>query len=327
MALITGLMVIGANAGDSSGYVWHLPRGFPEPLVPAGNPMSIAKVALGRRLFFEKRLSLTTAYSCASCHDPARAFTDARTLAAGATGQTLQRNAMALVNVAYNTSYGWTSPNIRTLEAQMRQPLFNRHPVELGLAGREAKVIAVLSADAVYVEAFRAAFPGETHRISVTNIIRAIACYERTLISGDSPFDHYVFNGEHDALDADAKHGMKLFYSPRLGCANCHAGFNFTGASIDQRHHAARPSFARDVDSMPVRIPTLRNIALTAPYMHDGRYETLEAVIAHYETVATLPNADKRLGKFKLTIEERRALLAFLNSLTDEDFVQQHHEP
>lgn len=327
MALITGLAVVGANAADSSGYAWHLPRGFPEPLVPAGNPMSVAKVALGRRLFFEKRLSLTTTYSCASCHDPARAFTDARTLAVGATGQKLQRNAMALVNVAYNASYDWINPDIRTLEAQMRQPLFNQHPVELGLAGREAKVIAVLSADAGYVEAFRAAFPGEAPGMSIANIIRAIACYERTLISGDSPFDRYVFNGEHDALDADAKNGMKLFYSQRLGCANCHAGFNFTGTSIDQRHHAALPMFARDVDAMPVRIPTLRNIALTAPYMHDGRYATLEAVIAHYETVAAPPDADKRLRRFRLTIEERQALLAFLNSLTDYGFVQQHGKP
>ncbi len=314
--------MISVNADEPPTYVWHLPRGFPTPLVPADNPMSVAKVALGKRLFFDSRLSLTSTYSCASCHDPARAFTDARALAVGATGQVLNRNAMALVNVAYNVSYGWSNVKVKTLEAQMHQPLFNVHPLEMGLAGREASVVKILSADTDYIDAFRASFPDEPS-ISIANMIRAIACYERTLISGNSPFDRYVFNGEHDAINDSAKRGMKLFYSSRLGCANCHAGFNFTGTAVYDGHTVAAAAFARNgVGSQSMRVPTLRNIALTAPYMHDGRYKNLDAVITHYETATTTTKADKKLRKFKLTSDERQALLAFLESLTDDEFIR-----
>lgn len=316
------------DADELSAYMWHLPHGFPEPSVPADNPMSTTKVALGKRLFFEARLSITATYSCASCHNPASAFTDARALAIGATGQVLKRNAMALVNVVYNASYGWANAKVTTLEAQMRQPLFNQHPIEMGLAGRETNVVAMLAAESNYADAFRAAFPAEPNSISIDNVIRAIACYERTLISGNSPFDRYVFGGEHEAMDESAKHGMKLFYSKRLGCANCHAGFNFTGTTVDTMHTTAVPAFARNgVRDKPTRVPTLRNIAVTAPYMHDGRYATLETVIAHYENTATRQNADARLGRFKLTADERQALLAFLDSLTDNEFIRTQNEP
>lgn len=327
MTLTVTLATVGAAAADSvhslAAYRWQLPRGFPEPLVPADNPMSPAKVALGRRLFFETRLSLTATYSCASCHDPAHAFTDGRAKAVGATGQSTERSAMTLVNVAYNSSYGWTEPTVTTLEAQMYQPLFNEHPIEMGLAGREAAMVAGLSADAGYVDAFNAAFPEQPTGISIANLIRAIACYERTLISGNSPFDRYVFGGQHDAIDAMAKRGMELFYSARLGCANCHAGFNFTGTVVYRDQATAVPAFARNgATAAPIRVPTLRNIALTAPYMHDGRFATLDEVIAHYESVGASAEADEKLREFKLTPDERRALRAFLESLTDSEFIR-----
>jgi cytochrome c peroxidase len=327
VALIAAMAVIDAVAADSApalaAYRWQLPRGFPEPLVPADNPMSAAKVALGRRLFFETRLSPGATVSCASCHDPARAFTDARAQAVGATGQATERSAMALVNVAYNSSYGWIDPKIATLEAQMQQPLFNQHPIEMGLAGREAAVIDLLSADTSYVTAFAAAFPDDKSSISITNLIRAIACYERTLISGNSSFDRYVFGGEHDAIGASAKHGMELFYSARLGCANCHGGFNFTGTVVHRVQPTAAPAFAHNgLSDTPMRIPTLRNIALTAPYMHDGRFATLDAVFDHYESVRANLQTDEKLPEFKLTPEERRDLRVFLESLTDSEFVR-----
>src|SRR5687768_13094580 len=122
-----------ATLACADGYDWRLPRGFPEPAVPADNPMSEAKVALGRRLFFEPRLSVTGKFSCASCHAPERAFSEPRKVAVGATGEALPLNAMALVNVAYNVSYGWTKPSLRSLEAQMLEPLLNEHPVEMGM--------------------------------------------------------------------------------------------------------------------------------------------------------------------------------------------------
>jgi len=307
-------------------YVWHLPRGFPLPSVPEDNPMSQAKVALGRRLFFEPRLSVNGGYSCASCHDPARSFSDGRPLAVGATGDALPHNAMALVNVAYNISFGWMRPQRRTLEAQMLEPMLNRHPLELGLAGRERAVCAELSADPEYAQSFAAAFPGEAQPVTFDHLVKAIAAFERTLISGDSAFDHYVFAGEHATLSSAAKRGMALFFSTRVGCAGCHSGFNFAGNWRDAEGETGRASFASNgTTEGPMRVPTLRNVALTAPYMHDGRFATLRAVLEHYSTLG--PRAthyDRRLPRVALTSGERADLIAFLESLTDESFVNRN---
>jgi cytochrome c peroxidase len=302
-------------------YAWQLPRGFPPPAVPADNPMSAAKVALGRRLFFEPRLSVSGRYSCASCHDPSRAFTDGRAVARGATGDALPHNAMTLVNVAYNITFGWQQPQVRSLEAQMRQPLFNEHPVELGLKGRERAVCAQLAEDPGYAQAFAQAFPAAP-AVSLDHLIKAIAAFERTLIFGHAPFDRYVFAGEHDALSEAAKRGMALFFSARAGCAACHSGFNFAGNWRDAQGVTGRASFAvNGTSAAPMRVPTLRNVALTAPYMHDGRFTTLEAVLEHYSQLATQrPPRDRRLPQVPLAAAERADLIAFLDSLTDEAF-------
>ena len=319
-----------------------MPRGFPTPAVPADNPMSEAKVALGRRLFFDPRLSTTGRYSCASCHDPAHAFTDGRPVAVGATGERLARGAMALVNIAYNISYGWTKPEVRSLEAQMLEPLLNEHPVELGLAGKEQEVCSQLAADPGYRAAFVQAFPqdGGTNRFD--QVVKAIAAFERTLISGGSPFDRYVFNGEHSSISAAAKHGMALFYSKRGGCGSCHSGFNFDGNWRDSRGETGKLSFANNgTVEQPMRVPTLRNIALTAPYMHDGRFPTLEAVVQHYVQVgedlrtgrklpgtnAAIARASRlKLQPIDLSAQERSDLLAFLDALTDQEFVSRYSE-
>jgi cytochrome c peroxidase len=310
-------------------YVWHLPRGFPTPAVPANNPMSEAKVALGERLFFDTRLSLTGNYSCASCHDPARAFSDGRAVAIGATGAHLPHSAMALINVAYNVSFGWTKPQSSSLESQMLEPLLNEHPIELGVAGRQQAVAAALATDRSYAAAFAAVFHGDAPAVSFDHIVKAIAAFERTLISGDSPFDRYVFGGQHDALTPQAKRGMALFFSPRAGCSTCHSGFNFSGNWRDADGATGDSSFANNgASEQPMRVPTLRNVALTAPYMHDGRFATLEAVIDHYARIAEQARAeparsgsiDPRLRTFDLTRAEKAALLAFLHSLTDRSF-------
>ena len=308
-------------AAQSSAFQWQLPRGFPTPFVPSDNPMSAAKVALGSRLFFETRMSVTGHYSCASCHDPARSFSDGRAQAVGATGAKLSSSSMALVNVAYNLSYGWQHPEVTTLEAQMRRPLLNRHPVEIGLAGREREVVAALAADPSYPGQFAAVFGGA---ISTTRIIAAIAAFERTLIDGHSAFDAYVFDGRHDALSPGAKRGMALFFSRRIGCSGCHFGFNFSGNWRDSAGPTGKAGFADDgLGVGAVRVPTLRNIALTAPYMHDGRFATLDAVLDHYQQVGSQPDdahggrRDRRLQRFTLKAGEREDLKAFLNSLTE----------
>jgi cytochrome c peroxidase len=140
----------GADSSLAPGFEWRLPPGFPRPVVPADNPMSPVKVELGRRLFHEPRLSSTGQYACASCHRPELAFTDGRPRALGATGESVKRAAMSLTNVAYNAAFTWGDATVRSLEAQMRQPLFNEHPVELGLKGSERLALEALSTDDAY---------------------------------------------------------------------------------------------------------------------------------------------------------------------------------
>ena len=322
-----------AAAAASTPYQWHLPRGLPTPAVPADNPMSDAKVALGRRLFSDNRLSLDGQHSCASCHDPSRSFTDGRPVAVGATGQSLPHNAMALVNVAYNVSYGWTDPKVASLEAQMLQPLLNQHPIELGTQPRV--LVRSLTQDMTYANQFAAAFPAATPRatpdraaatpaITFDHVIKAIAAYERTLVCGDSDFDRYVFGGRHDALSPAAKRGMALFFSQSAGCGRCHFGFNFSGHWRDSQGATGKASFANNgVGIQRMRIPTLRNIAQTAPYMHGGRFATLEAVVDHYAKTAEAARRDShikidiRLRSFNPSNPDRDDLLAFLQGLTD----------
>jgi cytochrome c peroxidase len=317
VALICGTAAWPAPAAGIV-YDWHLPPGFPEPAVPDDNPMSEAKVALGAQLFADPRLSVTGRHSCRSCHAPERAFTDGLPRSRGATGETLPLNAPTLLNAAYEASLGWNDTGTHTFEQQMRGPLFNEHPPELGLAGREAAIERMLAADERLAPAFAAAFPGDARAVSLGNVIRAIAAYERTLLAGDSRFDRYVFRGEHAALDAAEKRGMRLFFSGRSGCSSCHGGINFAGPWVDRAQPVAAAVFADTGTGQAVRVPTLRNLAATAPYMHDGRFTTLDAVLEHYERLATDPAVDPRLRRPPLTTGERADLAAFLGSLAGE---------
>ena len=295
-----------ASWGDETPWRWTLPAGFPTPRVPGDNPMSDSRVALGKRLFFDTRLSVTGAYACASCHDPDRAFTDGRARALGATGESHPRSAMSLVNVAYNASFGWANPALRELEDQAAVPMFGQHPVELGLDGLEAPVMATLMADGDLRAGFAAAFPESRETYGFVHVRRALASYQRTLISAHSPYDRYVFLDDRNALDAAAQRGMDLFFSERVGCARCHPAplfmspavyegsstepsfhntglYNLDGAgrypddALGLMEHTGRPE-----DMGHFRVPTLRNVAKTAPYMHDGSIETLPDVVRHY---------------------------------------------
>lgn len=332
-------------APESGEYVWRLPPGFPAPIVPAGNPMSEAKVALGCKLFSETQLSITRQYSCASCHRAELAFTDGRARAIGAKGDSMQRGAMSLANVAYNMAFTWANDRVVTLEEQMDQPLFNTHPIEMGLRREDPAALAPLTQSQEYSAAFGNAFPGEPEPITMTNAIKAIAAYERTLISGRSAFDRYVFDDDRGALSPQAKLGMKLFFSDQTGCAGCHFGLNFSGPVVhigkkDQAALFANNGAAwagsgddglmavtkREQDRGRFRVPTLRNIALTAPYMHDGRFATLEAVVDHYShggrTASSIGAIDPLMRVIDLSVDEKEALIEFLRSLTDEGFVK-----
>ena len=358
LALTTSLLV-GCPAAAST-YDWNLPEGIPEPVVPANNPMSEAKVELGRHLFFDERLSGNGMQSCGSCHDQARAFTDGLAVSLGSTGESTPRNAMALANVAYNGTQTWANPALVTLESQALVPIFGEHPIELGVTNHEEEILQRFRDDAALQPMFNEAFPGESEPVSMANIVFAIASYERALLSFRSPYDRYFYGGDESAMSASAQRGMELFFTERAECFHCHGGFNFSGSVVHVNAPDATPEFfnnglynidgrggypegnrglyehtsnARDMGRF--RAPSLRNITLTAPYMHDGSIATLDGVIDHYaaggRTVTDGPNAgigsesplkNIFIHGFTLTEGERADLLAFLAALTDDAFIQ-----
>jgi len=304
-------------------FAWHLPRGLPVPAVPPDNSMNDAKVVLGRALFYDTRLSGNQTFACASCHKQELAFTDGRAHAVGSTGQEHPRSSMTLTNVAYNASFGWSDTNVRSLETQLAVPMFNEHPVELGLKGREREVVERFARDED-ARSFRAAFPADPDPVAFNNIVKALAAFERTLVSSNSPFDRLLYHDDRTALTPSARRGMDLFFSNRIGCTRCHGGFNLSGPSVFDTSSAPVLTFHNTGLSATehFRAPTLRNVALTAPYMHDGRIPTLEAVIAHYASGAPeTPIRSKLLRPFSISRSETADLVAFLEGLTDRTFV------
>ena len=320
-------------------YDWKLPPGFPYPKVPSDNLMTAEKVELGRHLFYDKRLSLNQTQSCASCHRQDRAFTDGRARGLGSTGELHPRGPMSLINVAYGPVLTWANPNVRKLEQQALLPMFGDHPVELGMTGKEDLLIRRLKAEPRYQKLFAASFPGETDPFTVANVTKAVASFERTLLSGDSPYDEYRRGDDPDAISPSAKRGEALFFSERLECFHCHGGFNFTGTvdylnkgiaeiefhntglhQVDATTNAGLYEFTRKrQDIGKFKAPTLRDIALTAPYMHDGSVKTLEEAIEHYRKGGRFdnPNKSEFVKPFELSAGEKRDLLNFLRSLTD----------
>jgi hypothetical protein len=277
-----------------AGWTWSLPPGFPAPRVPADNPMSAERLALGRHLFYDPRLSGNGTQACSSCHQPARAFTDGRARALGSTGESHPRSAMSLANVAYSASLTWADPGKRALEEQMLVPMTNEHPVEMGMKGRENEILARLMAEPVYAGLFPKAFPEQRDAITLANVRKAIACFERTLLSGDSPYDRFVWRDDPTALSESARRGMRLFFSDRLACSKCHAGFTFSGPVAWQgdgsrarllqwrARYRFRPGRSGALHRFaPGRRPrslpgsTLRNIGVTGlmhrPLRHPGR--------------------------------------------------------
>ena len=330
---LAGLMLVGVLALPSAAqpsaaafFSTRLPRWFPLPNVPVDNPMTDAKVELGRFLFYDPQLSGNGTYSCASCHQQALAFTDGLDRAIGSTGGVHPRSSMSLANVAYNASFGWEDRRW-SLESQMEVPMTNEQPVEMGLKSNEAEVLARFQIDRAYGERFRAAFPGEESPVTLPNIIKAIASFERVLVSADSAFDRYLYRDDHSGMSASAKRGVALFFSDKLRCSECHGSVNISGPTM---FNGAMPSdpeaFFHDtgVAAMPAkfRAPTLRNIAVTAPYMHDGSVRTLTDVVAHYAAGGRYqrPKSDKVRG-FAISPAETADLVAFLETLTDYKFL------
>jgi cytochrome c peroxidase len=343
----------GLAQGD---WVWRLPAQFPLPRVPADNAMSLARFELGRFLFNDVRLSGNGTQACGSCHQQDKAFTDGRATAVGSTGQAHPRNTQSIVNVVYNTTLTWANPLMTELELQARVPLFGTNPVEMGVTeANQDAVLARLAADTRYPAMFAAAFPGDAAPIGWTQITKAIAAFQRGIVSGASKYDRWLAGTV--LLTESEQRGKDLFSSEKAECFHCHTGFNFNDQVSHAGSRTALTPFHNtglynidgqggfpfpnrgvfELDLVPAhmgrfRAPSLRNVAVTAPYMHDGSIVTLEEVLDFYaaggRNITSGPHAgDGRLnpfksdlvGRIKLSAQDKADLVAFLRTLTDDD--------
>ncbi len=309
----------------SGGFTLKLPLGLQADAayIPEDNPLSAAKIALGKLLYFDPRLSLDQTVSCASCHNPYHGFTDPAPTSKGVGGKLGGRSSPTVINRLFSKEQFWDG-RAEDLEAQALGPLVN--PVEMAMPSHDAVVKRVAGISG-YRPLFAQAFGSE--EITIKRIAQAIAAYERTVVSGGSPYDRYQA-GDQSALSAAALRGLELF-NGKANCKTCHAGFNFT----DESYHnlgvgwdAEKKTFKdwgrfeitqAEADKGAFKTPTLRNVALTAPYMHDGSEATLREVLEFYNRGGN-PNPwlSKEMRPLGLTEREMDDLLAFLHALTGE---------
>lgn len=299
----------------------RLPNDFPKMLIPEGNELTKARVALGKKLFFEKGLSINETVACNTCHKPELAFADNQAVTPGVYGRLGVRNAPTLTNVGYNPTYLFDG-FLETLEKQAIVPIEEHAEMAFNII----EVMKRLRKNPEYVKLAKKAYNRELDPFVIT---RSLGAFQRTLISYQSPYDDHK-NGKRK-LSAQAKRGMDLFFD-ELHCANCHNGFNFT--DFTTKNNGLYETYAdsgrmrvtkKEEDRDLFKVPTLRNIALTAPYMHDGSINSLTEVIKHYES-GGLPNRHKSplLQPFYLSDEDRTCLVIFLESLTDSKFIKRH---
>lgn len=343
---------------------WRLPKRIPLPVEPEENPMTEARFQLGRHLFYDTRLSGGGNLSCASCHHQNKAFTDGLARSFGGSGERHPRNAQGLINVAWYPSLTWANPSLVTIEQQIVIPLFGENPVEHGIdESNHHIVLASIQNDPVYQSLFATAFPESPMALTGdnawNNIVAALASFVRGLISFDSAFDRYS-EGDLTALNESAQRGLQLFNGERLECFHCHEGYNFTNSTRDRSMSVVERPFhntglynidglgaypeentgvfeitARSFEMGAFRAPSLRNVALTAPYMHDGSITLLEDVIRTYaaggrnitsgENIGdgrSNPHKDSFIAGFDISEEEIQDVISFLESLTDETFIQ-----
>lgn len=356
-AALYGLEAAGALAPHRQAWSWSLPKGYPEPRVPASNPMSRGKVAIGHRLFYDARLSGNQTQSCATCHQPQLAFTDGETVPVGSTGEALPRNAPSIVNSAYDSTLTWANPALTSLESQMLVPLFATHPVELGVNDRnKGKILRRIKRDRWYANRFPRAFRKARRPISWAGIVRSIAAFERSIVSGTSKYDRFLHG--QATLSSSERRGLDLFMGEEGECHHCHGSFlfndqvSYVGSPLERpRFHntglynlgetGAYPFPNRGVyeitgkkgDMGAFRAPSLRNVARTAPYMHDGSVATLREVVDNYANGGRdisegpyagdgrrNPHKDPLIAGIRLSEQDREDIVAFLTTLTEKDF-------
>jgi cytochrome c peroxidase len=346
---------------DAARAVLGVPAALAVPAYPDGNPPTLGKVALGRRLFYEKRLSGNGTQSCGTCHLQERAFADDKRTPTGSTGQVLYRNSPGLQNVAYFSTLTWANDALRDLETQIPVPIRADNPVELGVSdGLRDEVLGRFDADPEYAAAFTDAFPDSDPGATIEKVVFALATFCRTLVSADSPYDRYV-RGARSVLNAQQRRGLALFNGERLECFHCHNGTNLTVSYRDARSdpgsirypffnnglynvdgEGSYPAYDQGLYDLTLdsadrglfRPPSLRNVALTGPYMHDGSIETLREVVEHYAAGGrdlessdyagdgrTSPLKSGLVRGFRITEEEIDDVVAFLETLTDSTFI------
>ena len=344
----TGCAPRPADDLDAVELPFFVPAHFPPPRLPTDNFPTTEKIELGDALFHDVRLSANETQSCASCHLAAKGFADGKVKPTGSTGDLVPRNSMGLANVAWATTLTWANPVLTSLEAQALVPLFADHPnaIELGISTSVDLVEQRWRNDPAMVEAFAAAFGDHEDAVTIDHAIKAIASYERSLVSGDSKYDRYFNGGDSGALNDLEKQGLQLFFSERTECYHCHGGAFFTAAIVSDNSVVTESGFENnglyDADAADVvdinlglaritgaprdrgrfKVPGLRNIALTGPYMHDGSLASLEDVVAHYARGGVRSERQNPLVRpLDLTAAEQAALVAFLRALTDDAFV------
>lgn len=306
---------------ETDEYILHVPAGFPLPDIPADNALTKSRIALGKRLFYDPILSSDSTRSCASCHAAHLAFSDSTAVSFGIENRPGIRNSPTLANVAYQKKL-LREGGVPTLEMQILVPIQEHNEFDFNIL----LVAERLNRMPEYVDMAEKAYGRAPDAFVIT---RSIAAFERTLLSGDSPYDQYTFQGKGNALSAAEKRGLDLFQSERLNCSACHAGFLFTNQDFTNIGlYEVYPDSGRirltglDSDRAVFKVPSLRNVALTAPYMHDGSLTGLEAVIDHYQTGGKAhPNKSPLLKAFTVTLQERADLIAFLRSLSDQKFI------
>jgi cytochrome c peroxidase len=298
-----------------------VPVGFPPVPFPTDNPFTIRKWQMGKKLFYDNVLSVDNSINCGSCHHPALAFSDNVPMSLGAGKVLGRRNSPSLANVAYHPYYT-REGGVPTLEMQILVPIQEHDEFNFNIVAIADRLKQIPE----YVAMSQEIFGRQPDPYVIT---RAIATFERALISGNSNYDKYRYQGYTGILSPTEIRGMNLFYSTRTQCGNCHSGFNFTNYSFqnnglyDVYTDNGRQRLTGDsADNALFKVPSLRNIALTAPYMHDGSMATLHDVVEHYNSGGKPhPNKSTMLQPLSLTEQEKDDLVAFLHALTDDEFI------
>lgn len=310
---------------DTTPYDLNLPAHMPRMAIPDDNPLTLEGVNLGRHLFYEKRLSRDGTQSCGSCHAAEFAFSDnGLQFSEGIDGIFGDKNAMAIVNLGWAREFFWDGRSAG-LEAQAREPVIN--PIEMHNTWSNVEV--TLQADSMYRRMFREAFG--TEEITEANAVKAISQFERSMVSANSRYDQYKL-GDESALSPLEKYGMEIFFLEKAECFHCHTEllmqdnlYHNNGLDFQASRDEGRYAVTGDTNDIgKFKTPTLRNIELTGPYMHDGRFETLEEVVEHYSSgireSSNLQVLLRRPGGLGMNPQEKQALVAFLRTLTDTTF-------